>query len=189
MSKTTSKKVRTIGTESYISVNTGELHHMNVVEVEERDANFLKLWVSTILSAVDELSSQRLKVVFWLVKEAGKNRNVITKTTRELSEEIGASRTTIIETLKILERNDILRRKTGVIFMSPDVVYKGSRNGRLEVLTRYKQISRAQPEEPSQEEKIQTLTNRMDILMKEMRKVEIELSKVQETSIEAAAAE
>jgi len=95
MSGNTTRKLKTVGTETYINASTGELHEMNVVEVQEKDANFLKMWVSSILAAVDELSSQRLRIVFWLVEEAGQNRNVITKTTRELSEEIGASRTTM----------------------------------------------------------------------------------------------
>lgn len=180
MSAKTSRKLKTVGTETYINISTGEVHEMNVVEIEDKDANFLKLWVSSILAAVDELSNQRLKVVFWLVEKAGKNRNIITKTTRELSDEIGVSKTTIVETLKILERHDILRRKTGVIFMSPDVVYKGSRNGRLEVLTRYRQLPKVTDlSESSSEKKAAKLLQQMDILMKQLHKIENELRDLQ----------
>lgn len=186
VSDVTGRKLRAIGTEIYINATTGELHEMNVVEVEERDANFLKLWVSSILTAVDELSSQRMKVVFWLVQEAGRNRNVITKTTRELAEEIGISRTTVIDTLKVLERHDIIRRKTGVVFMSPEVVYKGSRQGRIEVLTRYRELPQYEEEEPTPAEQTDQLTRRMDLLMRELGRVEEELRKLQE---EQAAAE
>ena len=176
----TTRKLKTVGTETYINASTGEFHEMNVVEVQEKDANFLKMWVSSILAAVDELSSQRLRIVFWLVEEAGRNRNVIAKTTRELSEEIGASRTTIIETLKVLERHDILRRKTGVIFMSPEVVYKGTRGGRLEVLTRYREIPSPQENVPQNaQDKAAKLTERMNLLMREMQKVEAELRELQ----------
>ena len=182
----TSKKIKTVGTETYVNVNTGELHEMNVVEVEDRDANFMKLWVSSILSAVDELSNQRMKIVFWLVNEAGKSRNVITKTTRELADEIGVSRTTIVNTLQVLESHDILRRKTGVIFMSPDVVYKGTRGGRLEVLTRYKSLDAPKKEDESPEKHALRLSRRMNLLMKEMRKIEDELAALQGDTIAAA---
>lgn len=184
---TTSRKIKTVGTETYVNVNTGELHEMNVVEVEDRDANFMKLWVSSILSAIDELSNQRMKIVFWLVNEAGKSRNVITKTTRELAEEIGVSRTTVVNTLQILESHDILRRKVGVIFMSPDVVYKGTRGGRLEVLTRYNKLGASKKETESPEDQAAKLSKRMNFLMKEMRKIEDELANLQNNTTAAAA--
>jgi DNA-binding Lrp family transcriptional regulator len=183
---TTTQKLKSISTETYVNVRTGEYHEMDVVEIEPRDANFCKLWVTTILAAVDELSSQRLKIVFWLVQEASARGNVIAKTTRELAEEIGTSRTTIIDTLKVLERHDILRRKTGVIFMSPEVVYKGSRRGRLEILTRYNKLEApGAGANETVEEKVSKLTKRMDLLMRELQKVEEELQGLTQTGAAA----
>ena len=40
---TTRKKVKVIGTETYIKQSTGELEEMQVMRIEERDANFHKL--------------------------------------------------------------------------------------------------------------------------------------------------
>ena len=37
---TTRKKVKVIGTETYIKQDTGEIAEMQVVKIEERDANF-----------------------------------------------------------------------------------------------------------------------------------------------------
>ena len=42
---TTRKKVKVIGTETYIKQDTGEIAEMQVVKIEERDANFHKLWL------------------------------------------------------------------------------------------------------------------------------------------------
>ena len=42
---TTRKKVKVIGTETYINQQTGELQEMQVIDIEERDANFHKLWL------------------------------------------------------------------------------------------------------------------------------------------------
>lgn len=191
----TSKKMKVLGTETYINVNTGELHEMNVMEVEERDANFMKLWVSSILSAIDELSNQRMKIVFKLVEMAGKNRNVITLTTRELASLINVSRTTLVDTLQILEKNDVLTRKTGVIFMNPEVVYKGSRSGRLEVLTRYRKMKKDtdDPVEESNEDKAAKLMRRMNLLTKELDKIQNEMKSLvgenDQTAADEAAAE
>ena len=37
---TTRKKVKVVGTETYINQKTGELQEMQVIDIEERDANF-----------------------------------------------------------------------------------------------------------------------------------------------------
>ena len=47
---TTRKKVKVIGTETYIKQDTGEIAEMQVVKIEERDANFHKLWLGHILN-------------------------------------------------------------------------------------------------------------------------------------------
>lgn len=175
----TQKKMKVVGVETFVNARTGEYHELNVVEVEDRDANFVKLWVSSILSAVDELSNQRMKIVFWLVNEASRSRNVIVKTTRDLAKEIGVSRTTVHDTLKILEKHDILRRKTGVIFMSPNVVYKGTRGGRLEILTRYNKLPAPKKEDQTVEERADQLSKRMDFLAKEMERVRQDLRELE----------
>jgi|TARA_Y100000814_G_scaffold281984_1_gene246640 predicted transcriptional regulator len=175
----TTRKVKAIGTETYINAATGEVHEMDVVEIEERDANFCKLWVSSILTAIDELSSQRMKIVFWLVNEANKKRNVIAMTTRELSENIGVSRTTLIDTLQILEQHDVVRRKTGIVFMNPEFVYKGGRGGRMEVLTRYRELPKGHKEPEKPEEKAERLVKQMEALMRQMKKIENELAELE----------
>ena len=46
---TTRKRVKVVGTETYIKQDTGELREMQVIDIEERDANFHKLWLGHIL--------------------------------------------------------------------------------------------------------------------------------------------
>ena len=50
---TTRKKVKVVGTETYINQKTGELQEMQVIDIEERDANFHKLWLGHILQSID----------------------------------------------------------------------------------------------------------------------------------------
>ena len=45
MSKTTRKKVKIVGRENYINQNTGEIKEMKIINIEERDANFHKIWL------------------------------------------------------------------------------------------------------------------------------------------------
>jgi DNA-binding Lrp family transcriptional regulator len=136
----TTKNFRLAGKQTYINSDTGEAVEMDVLEVDEKDANFQKLWIANILQAIKELSSQRMRIIFWLVDQASNYKNVIPKTVTEIASELKMSRTTVTETFKILEKNDIIRKKTGVIFMNPDVIFQGSHSSRMNVLIRYRSI-------------------------------------------------
>ena len=61
---TTRKKVKVIGTETYIKQDTGEIAEMQVVKIEERDANFHKLWLGHILQSIDLIGNQKDKTRF-----------------------------------------------------------------------------------------------------------------------------
>ena len=56
---TTRKKVKVVGTETYINQKTGELQEMQVIDIEERDANFHKLWLGHILQSIDLIGNQK----------------------------------------------------------------------------------------------------------------------------------
>lgn len=51
----TCRKTKIIGTQQYINRDTGEIIDCQVMEIEERDANFQKFWIGHILAAVDEI--------------------------------------------------------------------------------------------------------------------------------------
>ena len=55
---TTRKKVKVVGTETYINQQTGELQEMQVIDIEERDANFHKLWLGHILQSIDLIGNR-----------------------------------------------------------------------------------------------------------------------------------
>ena len=58
------EKVKVIGTETYIKQDTGEIAEMQVVKIEERDANFHKLWLGHILQSIDLIGNQKTKLAF-----------------------------------------------------------------------------------------------------------------------------
>ena len=143
MSTKTSKILKLVGKKKFIEEATGKVVEMDVVEVKRGDANFQKIWVSHILEAVEELSSKKLRVVMHLVAESAKHNNVIPTTVTKLARDLGMSRPTVTETLQILERNEIVRRQTGAIWVNPDIVFKGSYRGRMNVLMTYKAIPKS----------------------------------------------
>ncbi len=141
-SKTTSRKTKILGTQQYVNSTTGEVIDCQVMEVEERDANFQKFWLGHVLAAVDELSNAKMKILFYIFSNVDYSNNILPKTIAEIVEETGISNKTIIETLKILHQYDIIRRKTGIIFLNPNVLFKGGINKRQAVLIKYGELDR-----------------------------------------------
>jgi DNA-binding transcriptional regulator YhcF (GntR family) len=133
-----SKKTQIVGTETYMNRTTGEIEEFNVIRIEDTDFNFDKFWVSQLLTAIDEFGNQKIKLLMYLIENRERSNNAIIKTTRELEAETGISRNTILQTLKILEKHGIIKRKTGVIFISPEVVFRGSHNNRRRILLDYR---------------------------------------------------
>jgi DNA-binding transcriptional regulator YhcF (GntR family) len=157
MSQTTSKKTQIIGTETYINRSTGEIEDFNVIRIEDADFNFDKFWVSQLLTAIDEFGNQKIKLLMYLIQNRERSNNAIIKTVRELAAETGISKDTISATLKILEAHGIVKRKTGVIFISPEVVFRGSHNNRRRILLDYRKaesnvvsIDRKEEAEPAE---------------------------------------
>jgi DNA-binding HxlR family transcriptional regulator len=140
MTNKTSKKTKVIGTEQYVNTQTGEVEDFQVISIEEQDVNFQKIWLGHVLSAVDELSNAKMKVVFFLLNQAPKLSNVITMTIDEICTATGISKQTVVSTLKTLEKHDIIRRKTGVVVLSPNVIFKGSYSKRMNVLMKYSEM-------------------------------------------------
>ena len=141
-SKTTSRKTKILGTEQYINSRTGEIIDCQVMEIEERDANFQKFWLGHVLAAVDELSNAKMKILFYIFSNVDYSNNLLPKTIAEIVEETGISNKTIIETLKILQRYNIIRRKTGIIFLNPNVLFKGGLSKRQAVLIKYSELNK-----------------------------------------------
>lgn len=158
MSKSTSKKTKVIGTEQYINNATGVIEDFQVVRIEDSDFNFDKFWVSQLLTAIDEFGNQKIKLLLYLIQNRERSNNAIIKTVRELAADTGISKDTISATLKILEEHGIVKRKTGVIFISPEVVFRGSHSNRQRILFEYTKKENSSNVIPIREEPIEPET-------------------------------
>lgn len=135
---TTRKKVKVIGHETYIKQETGELAEMQVVQIEERDANFHKLWLGHILQSIDLIGNQKTKLAFWILDNLN-SENQLIMTQRKIAEKSGISYQTVSLTLKALtESNFLIKINSGAYRVNPDVLFKGGKNDRLNVLLQYR---------------------------------------------------
>lgn len=138
MKNTTRKKVKVIGKRQYIDPTTGILSDFQVINIEERDANFHKIWLSNVIQSLDLIGNQKIRFAFWLMDQANKD-NEITLTLRQMSELSKISLETVRLTIKSLIESDFLRKKNmGVYQINPNSIFKGGNGERLNVLISYK---------------------------------------------------
>lgn len=135
---TTRKNVKIVGTETYIKRSTGELEEMQVMRIEERDANFHKLWLEHILHTMDLIGNQKTKLAFWLLDNLDKE-NKITMTYRQIASKSGMSYQTVYRTMNTLIESDFLVKINGGAYrINPNILFKGGKTDRLNVLLQYR---------------------------------------------------
>lgn len=133
----TTKKVKFIGVQQFINASTGEIEEFNVTSVQERDFNFHKVWMRNFISTLDIVGNQKTKLCFWIIDNLTKENN-LPYTYRQIAERTKISLDTVRVTMKILLDADFLRRQNiSNYIVNPDVVYKGSKTDRLNVLNQY----------------------------------------------------
>lgn len=147
----TTKKVKVIGREQYINKETGLLEDFQVVSVEDRDFNFHKVWLESIINSMDLLGNQKTRLAFWIIQHLNKE-NQLVMTQRQISEKSGISLKTVSVTMKTLLDSNFLRKINGGAYcVNPDVLFKGSRNGRMNVLIQYNSLEQIQKAEEKKE--------------------------------------
>lgn len=181
--QTTSKKVKLLGTEQFINTSTGEVVDMQVTSIEERDFNFSKVWMRSFLATLDLVGNAKTKVAYWVIENINRE-NQLTYTYRQIAQETGKSLDTVTDTMKTLLEADFLRRKNqGCYIVNPNVVYKGTRTGRLNVLTQYGELDREKIQPPTPEERLQALMDTIKRLTDEAQKLSAEIKNKQNTPL------
>lgn len=138
MPSTTRRKVKVIGTETYINQSTGELNQMQVIDIEERYANFHKLWLGHILQTMDLIGNQKTKLAFWILDNLNVENQLI-MTYRQIVEKSGISYDTVSRTMKaLIDANFLIQINRGAYRVNPDVIFKGGKTARMNVLIKYR---------------------------------------------------
>ena len=137
MEQTTTKRVKVVGTEEYINTRTGELEQMQVTSIEDRDFNFTKMWMKNFISTLDIVGNQKTRLCFWIIDHVDKENRLI-GTYRTIASQSGMSLDTVRITMKLLMDADFMRKaRNGVYVINPNLVFKGTRNARMNVLNQF----------------------------------------------------
>lgn len=144
--KTTTKRQVSVGQETYVNSRTGEVTEFHVMEVEDRDFNFDKIWVFWLAQTLDLIGNSKVQVLTYLFEKRDRNNRVIA-TQRVMAEEIGVSLSTVSITLTALQEiGAISSPQNGVYMVNPEFIYRGNHSSRMRVLLDYKK-TQAEEEE------------------------------------------
>lgn len=140
----TTKKVKAIGSVKGFLTNiaTGEMEAQDfqVIEVEDKDFNFEKIWVGHIIEVLGLIGNAKIQATLWLLKNKDEN-NYVFITARELAEKTNTSYQTAQRTIRALKDANFLRpmAKGGVYQINPNMIFKGSHKKRMNVCIKYKE--------------------------------------------------
>lgn len=136
----THKKTLVKGTQKFIDQSTGEIVDMEVIQMEEQDFNFMKIFLMNLLNQIDEVGNKKTSVMFYIIDNLDKD-NMFHMTQTEVVKATGIGRTTVNEAFKILENCNFLKKiRDGKYQINPNSVYKGGYKSRMRVLLDYQNI-------------------------------------------------
>lgn len=177
----TQKKLKVVGTQQFVNVRTGEIEDFQVTSVEERDFNFHKVWMKNFINTLEIVGNQKSKLCFWIIDNLNRD-NQLCMTYRQIAEKTHISLDTVRVTMKLLLEADFLRRvNQGCYVVNPDIVFKGSRNGRLNVLNTYTDAEKHEASEVSVDDKIKSLQATIASLTEALEKLVSEKAQQLET--------
>ena len=152
--KPTHKKVKIVGEKQFIDPTTNTVESFNVIQMEDSDFNFHKLWIANIIQALDIVGNQKARLLFWITEHLDYNNKLI-YTYRRIVKATGISYQTVADTMKaLIDCNFMTKLQDGVYIINPDCIFKGSHKNRMSVLIQYSKTI----EENKKEEEPKPLT-------------------------------
>lgn len=128
--------------------STGEIVEQREVDEFERPVgrqeHFMITYLAEIISLIDSLGNQKMKVVKYILQEMNKADNTLIITTRELAKKSGVGYNTVVDTLRILDKAGIIQRRTGAIMISPKLMNNKKASGEAAMMVKYTQFSEEQ---------------------------------------------
>lgn len=132
-----------------VDKETGEI--VEEREVDEfvrpvgRNEPFMITYLGVIATLIDSLGNKKMQVVKYILQHMDKSTNTLCMTTTEIASNCNVARQTVSDTLRILTEAGIVKRKTGVIAISPKLVNNKSAKGEATMMVRFQQFgSRAE---------------------------------------------
>ena len=141
----TRKIIKVGGMREFIDPETGEKIDQYVLNMEERDANFHKVWLWHLAEALELIGNQKMKILSYIFENA--KDNLFVGTQRMIAEATETAYQTVSITMKLLMEADIIKlRHAGVYLINSDVIFKGGTNKRMNILYEYYSVNKKSKE-------------------------------------------
>ena len=98
------------------------------------------VYTSELFGILDKLGNKKIQVLSYLLEQKDGN-NQINMTNTEIAKEIKVARKTVVETIKILEGAELLRRKGTVIMLSANFMVKGNQLREAYLMQKFEEMS------------------------------------------------
>lgn len=124
----------------YSDLETGEEIVAQVI-TQTGDYDFEKLWMAHILDAIEEIGNAKMQVLWFLLKKRD-YRNQINMSYEEIAKAVGVGEASVKRCLVALQKNNIIKRKnrrSSLLTLNPDVIFRGSHHQRAHIVYEYKQ--------------------------------------------------
>ena len=130
------------GREVWVNQTTGEIREVDAFERSVgRQEAFMVTYLGEIINMIETLGNKKMQVVKYILANMCKANNTLVITTRELSEKCGVGHNTVLETLKLLEKTNIIERRTGAIMVSPKLMNNWKSGKEATMMVKYQEFS------------------------------------------------
>ena len=126
--------------ETYINEATGEK-----VDIEKRVINrrgFMITYLDYLLGILDATGSKKGIVIKYILKRMSKSENTLIITENKKEKKTKVSKFTVCETLKTLEKKNIIKRKKGALMVNPLVLHRGNEGKQKELNRKYMEFKK-----------------------------------------------
>lgn len=119
-------KDKFLGVKKYRDIETGELLEVPIVQKNVPENNgFDMILYGVFLGLLDELGNQKMKVLKYLIGNRMRSNNLVPLSVRELASGAGVSYKTTLNTIHALEKAEVIKRKTGRIYINHQLIMDG----------------------------------------------------------------
>lgn len=117
---------------------------MQVMSFEEGDFNFHKVWLAHIIQSLELIGNQKIRFANFLLENMD-YENKICMTLRQMAEKSRVSLDTVQKTMNVLKDSNFIRAiNMGAYQINPDVIFKGYKNKRMNILYQYQQLAKSE---------------------------------------------
>lgn len=135
------------GKETYVNEDTGEIIEVDKLYRKQVQGNFVKAYIKGLIMMLDVVGGGKAKVVNYLLDNLRLSDNKLIATTRDIAKQTKTSPTTVTDTLKALEDGNVIKRRTGVIMLNPEILIRGDDDKHRHLLIEFEDFDRTDEEE------------------------------------------